>query len=153
MTNQLFEKMFFKLRSRYGTKLLRATHMKEDFAPFSNTQYVLALAADQNPGNPANGLWFNFFGRPAPFVRGPVRGAIAHDTIVVFSFIHKIKRGYYKVVFEVMEENPRGSTENELTQKFVHYLEDVVRKYPDMWLWSHRRWKWQWKEEFGEVLA
>lgn len=152
MTNRLFERMFFKLRSKHGTHLLRATHMKEDFAPFRDTQYLLALAADQNPGNPANGLWFNFFGRPAPFVRGPVRGAITQDTIVVFSFIHKVKRGHYRVEFEVVETNPRSTTEEELTRRFVRYLEDVVRRYPDMWLWSHRRWKWQWKEEYGPVL-
>ena len=27
------------------------------------------------------------------------------------------------------------------TQKFTEIIEDYVRKYPDQWLWVHRRWK------------
>lgn len=151
LTNKMFERIFYKLRSRFGSGLLRATHMREDFFPYKNKQYALALATDQNPGNPANAWWFYFFGRPAPFVKGPAKGAITNNAIVVFAFIHKIRRGYYQAEFTLAEENPSTSTEQELTGKFVRYLENVIRTYPDMWLWSHRRWKWEWKEEYGEV--
>jgi len=151
IANKHFERLFLKLRSRFGTIMLRATHMREDFLPYRNTQYVLGLAADQSPGDPKNGWWFNFFGRPTPFVKGPAKNAIAGNTIIVFCFIHKPRRGYYEGVFTVMEENPRDFTEIELTKRFVNELEDVIRQYPDMWLWSHRRWKWEWKPEYGEV--
>jgi KDO2-lipid IV(A) lauroyltransferase len=152
LTNKIFERLFYGVRSQYGTHLLRATHMKEDFAAFAGKQYLLALATDQKVGHPKSGWWFNFFGRPTPFVKGPARGAIANDTIVMFCFIHKIRRGYYEAVFETATETPTAMTEQELTGKFVHYLENVIRKYPDMWLWSHRRWKWEWKEEYGEII-
>lgn len=152
MTNKIFERIFRKLRARYGTILIRATHMREEYAPYKSKQHLLALGADQNPGNPANAWWFNFFGRPTPFVKGPAKGAINNNTIVVFAFIHKIKRGYYEIVFELLTDNPARFTEQELTGKFVHYLEAVIRKYPDMWLWSHRRWKHKWKEEYGPVM-
>jgi KDO2-lipid IV(A) lauroyltransferase len=151
ITNKNFERLFYKFRSRFGTKLLRATHMREDFMPYRNDQYALALAADQNPGHPASAWWFNFFGHPAPFVKGPAKGAVTNDAVVVFAFIHKIRRGYYEAVFTVAEENPTTLTEQELTGKFVKYLEAVIRQYPDMWLWSHRRWKWEWKTEYGEI--
>jgi len=153
LTSKLFERLFLKLRSRFGTVLLRATHMKEDFMLHRNKQYVLALAADQNPGNPASGWWFNFFGHPAPFVKGPAKGAISNDAIVVFTFIHKVRRGYYEAVFSTPEENLTAFSEQELTEKFVRYLEGVIRTYPDMWLWSHRRWKWEWKPEYGEIIS
>lgn len=151
MTNKNFERLVYKFRSRFGTKLLRATCMREDFLPYHNEQYVLGLAADQNPSTPNNAWWFNFFGRPAPFVKGPAKGAVTSNAAVVFAFIHKVRRGYYQAVFTMGEENPASSTEQELTGKFVKYLEDVIRQYPDMWLWSHRRWKWEWKEEYGNV--
>jgi KDO2-lipid IV(A) lauroyltransferase len=76
-----------------------------------------------------------------------------NNAAVVFAFIHKIRRGYYQAVFTVAEEDPLASTEQEITGKFVRYLEDVIRTYPDMWLWSHRRWKWEWKKEYGEVMG
>jgi len=40
--------------------------------------------------------------------------------------------------------------EGELTRQYVRYLEAVIRRNPDMWLWSHRRWKHAWKEEYAD---
>lgn len=150
--NKAFNRLFYNLRSKYGTLLVSATNMREDMMKYRNTQYMLALVADQNPGHPGSGLWFNFFNHPAPFLSKPAKNAIANECAVVFGFIHKLKRGYYEVVFTLVEENARNTTEAELTGKFVRYMEGVVRTYPDMWLWSHRRWKHEWKEEYGKVI-
>lgn len=148
--NKIFEKLFCRLRSRSGNKLLRATRMADDFLPYHKTQYLMGLVADQNPGHPANAWWFEFFGKPTPFVKGPAKAAIANKTEVVFTYIHKLARGRYEALITVVE-NAAGLTEIELTKKFVRYLEDVIRQFPEMWLWSHRRWKWEWKPEYGEI--
>lgn len=146
------DRLFIKLRSKAGSRLLRATKMSEDFIPYRKQQYLLGLVADQNPGSPANAYWFNFFGRPAPFVKGPARNAINNKTAVVFAFIHKTRRGRYEIVFQEVLEDASGANPEELTKAFVGYLEGVIRANPSMWLWSHRRWKWEWKEEYGPVL-
>lgn len=152
LASKIFEKLFYRLRSRWGSLLVRATHMREDFLPYRDKQILLGLAADQNPGHPGNAWWFNFFGQPTPFVKGPAKGAVTNNAPVAFGFIHKIKRGHYEGVMHEAVMNPNELTEQELTRLFVRYLEDVIRQYPDMWLWSHRRWKHQWKEEYGPVL-
>jgi len=151
ISNKIFDRIFYKLRSSTGTRLVRATHMREDFLPYRKLQYILGLAADQNPGDPGGAWWFHFFGRPTCFVKGPAKNAILNNTVVVFAFIHKPRRGYYNVVLSLAEESAGEKKEQELTGKFVKYLEEVIRQYPDMWLWSHRRWKWEWKEGDGEV--
>lgn len=152
LASKLFDKLFRKLRSRYGTLLVRATHMQKDFLPYRDKQYILGLVADQNAGHPNAGWWFNFFNHPAPFVKGPARAAINNATQVVFAFIHRPRRGYYEVVLSVPVEDPSKLSEKELTQLYVQYLEEVIRKYPAMWLWSHRRWKHEWKPEYGEII-
>ncbi len=153
LTSKVMEKFFYKLRTRNGAIFLRATRMKEDFLPHANTQYLLALVADQSPGHPTNAWWIDFFGRPTPFVKGPAKAAIANNTAVVFAFIHKPRRGYYEANLTLATEDPSTLTEQELTQKFVTYLEDVIRQYPEMWLWSHRRWKHEWKPEYSDLLV
>ncbi|MEO6611552.1 MAG: lysophospholipid acyltransferase family protein [Chitinophagaceae bacterium] len=152
-TNKVMERLFYKLRTRNGATFLRATHMKEDFLPHKDSQYILGLVADQSPGHPGNAWWFNFFGRPTPFLKGPAKAAITNDTAVIFAFVHKPRRGYYEAVLELATVEPGAYTEQELTRQFVIYLEKVIRQYPDMWLWSHRRWKWDWKPEYGEIIA
>ena len=149
--NKTFDKLFYNLRSRYGTLLVRATNMREDMLKYRNSQYVIGLVCDQNPGTAASGIWFKFLNRPAPFLYKPVKAAIANQCAIVFAFIHKKKRGSYEVIFTVVEEASENTTDVELTRRFVHYMEDVIRRYPDMWLWSHRRWKHQWKPEYGPV--
>jgi Kdo2-lipid IVA lauroyltransferase/acyltransferase len=152
LSNKVFERLFYKLRTRNGAIFLKATKMKEEFLPYKDEQYLLGLIADQNPGHPGNAWWFNFFGKPAPFLKGPAKAAKLNDTAVVFAFIHKPKRGHYEAVFSLAVEDPQTMTEEELTEKFVRYLEGVIRQYPESWLWSHRRWKWDWSPEYGEII-
>jgi KDO2-lipid IV(A) lauroyltransferase len=151
ISNKAVDRLFYKLRSRSGNIMVRANHMKEDFLPYRGKKYILGLAADQNPSWPPSALWFNFFGRPTPFLRGPAKNAIANDTIVIFAYIHKIKRGYYNGVLTLAEPDPQKTNEIELTGRFVRYLEEVIRQYPEMWLWSHRRFRHEWKPEYGPV--
>ena len=151
MTNKTMEKLFFNLRKRSGIHLLPATDMRNSFLPFRDKQYLMALVADQNPGHPGSAWWVNFFGRPTPFVKGPAKAALTNKTRVLYCFIHKPKRGHYEAVLSVPDINLETCTEQELTIHFVRYLEDIIRKYPDMWLWSHRRWKWNYDPSFGPV--
>lgn len=150
--SKLFDRLMYNLRSRSDTILIKATNMQKEFLKYKDTQYLLGLAADQNPGSPLNSWWINFFGKPTAFITGPEKGAKVNDAVVVFAYIKKPKRGYYEIVFTMAEENPKQTEEGELTLRFVRYLEDVIRQNPDTWLWSHHRWKWEWKEEYGKVL-
>ena len=75
--NQVFDKIMLKIRSSKNNALLPATDMKNAMIPYRSSQYLLALVADQVPGDPAKAYWMNFFGRPTPFMRGPERGATA----------------------------------------------------------------------------
>ncbi|MEJ7736070.1 MAG: lysophospholipid acyltransferase family protein [Chitinophagaceae bacterium] len=149
--NTLINRLFYKLRSKGKTVLLAATNMRKELMPYRRMQYALALAADQNPGSAENAYWLNFFGRPAPFVTGPEKGARGQNFPVFFCNIEKRKRGFYHLTFSLGEENPQQLTEGALTVRYVRYLEEVIRKQPDMWLWSHKRWKHSWKEDYAKL--
>lgn len=151
--NKLFEQLFLKLRSTTGAALLPATKIRSAILPWRNTPYMLVLVSDQSPADPRNAYWVNFFNRPTAFLRAPENGARVGNLPVVFSYITKKKRGHYEVFFELAEEAPAVLPKGELTKKYAAYLEKFIRKYPEMYLWSHRRWKLQWKEEFGPVIS
>jgi Kdo2-lipid IVA lauroyltransferase/acyltransferase len=151
--NKVVDRIFLKVRSRSGAILLPATDMRNAIMPYRNRSYLLILVADQNPGNPGKALWYNFFGKPTPFLKAPESGARRGNTPVVFSKFIKERRGYYRIIFEMGEENPGALKEGELTKKYVQYLHDFVSEHPEMWLWSHRRWKWDWKEQYGPIIS
>jgi len=148
ISNKIFEKLMYTLRTRNGNIFISATNMRTEMPTFANTQYLLGLVADQSPGSMHNAYWTNFLGRPTPFVSGPERGARAGALPVFFTSIVKPKRGYYKASIELACEDASVLKEGELTIAYAHYMENAIRKNPEMWLWSHRRWKHNWKPEF-----
>ena len=149
--NPFFERMFKKIRSRYGTVLIPANDFKNNFLPHKNTHHIIALVADQNPGHPAKAWWVNFFGKPAPFAMGPEKAARARDNKVVFGNFFKLRRGVYTFEVEQINDDLATMQEGELTLRYIKYLEDCIRERPDNYLWSHRRWKHPYKEEYAHL--
>jgi KDO2-lipid IV(A) lauroyltransferase len=145
------DRLFLHLRTQTGCVMLPATDMRNAIVPYRHTQYQLALVADQAPGDVFKAYWLNFFGRPTPFVRGPESGARTGNIPVIFAKLYKVKRGYYRAHLEVGAENPQEMPEGELTRRYIVFLEKAIRQHPDMWLWSHRRWKHNWKEEYKSM--
>ncbi|MEN9882975.1 MAG: hypothetical protein RLZZ420_192 [Bacteroidota bacterium] len=150
--NPFFEALFKKIRTRNGTLLIPANDFKNNFIHHQGKQYVIALVADQNPGNPARAWWVNFFGKPAPFVTGPEKAARSRDTVVVFAHFFRLKRGVYTFTTEKITDHPSTMKEGELTIRYLDYIEQKIRQQPDNYLWSHRRWKHPFKPEYQELV-
>jgi len=148
LSNAVIEKIMYSLRVRNGNKFIAAGHMSQSMENFKGTRYLLGLVADQSPGKLKNAWWMNFFGRPTAFVSGPEKGARADNLPVLFTHIVKPRRGYYQAHLEVACEAPLELKEGELTLRYARYMEKVIRANPEMWLWSHRRWKHNWNATY-----
>jgi KDO2-lipid IV(A) lauroyltransferase len=148
VANTIFEKLSYRLRTRNGSIFLPSTSMRAAMEPHIDTQYLLGLVVDQSPSNLQSAYWLNFFGRPTAFIAGPEKAARLKGLPVAFAYIEKPRRGYYNAVIEIASEDSSLMHEGDLTLKYSRYLEQVIRRNPSMWLWSHRRWKHEWKDEF-----
>ncbi len=149
--NKIFDKIFYNFRCRYGTILISAHNFKNKMHDVFKKQYLLALAADQNPGTPTSGYWLNFFGRPTPFVAGPEKGAVKNNAAVVYIGFKKIKRGYYHFDVTLLAEQSAALPVGELTRRYRDVLEKTIAADPANYLWSHRRFKFEWKEEYRNL--
>ena len=142
LSNKVFSKLIYDLRARYGSILIPATNFRSQFHKYANEgSYAMALAADQNPGNPLQAYWVNFFGRLTPFVKGPEKGAKLNNTAQVFVHFYRTKRGYYHSHYELMTISPNYFKDGQLTALYVKVLEEKIQANPSNYLWSHRRWK------------
>lgn len=153
IANKSLDRIFYQFREQFGTVLISAQDFKNKMHAVFSKQYLLALAADQNPGDPANAYWVNFMGKPAPFVTGPAKGAVKYNTAVVMVGFQKIKRGYYRFTTTLLSEDGSKHTAEELTVLYKNALENIIRQDPANYLWSHRRWKYEWKPEYGKIIA
>lgn len=141
ISNKAFNRIMWDLRSKFGTILIPATEFRTQFHQYAREQYSLGLVADQSPGSPMNAYWTKFFGRMTAFVKGPEKGAKNMDTAIVMADIYKVKRGYYRIDLSLLTMEPRATADGYITKALINFTEECIRKRPDNYLWSHRRWK------------
>lgn len=105
---------------------------------------TVGILADQNT-MPSEGVFVDFFGTPACSTTGLARVALHTGAAVVPGYAYwdeSIKK--YRLRFEPPVELVRtGDTERDIfenTQKFTKVIEEIIRKYPDQWVWVHGRW-------------
>lgn len=148
INNKALDRIFLKLRNKGNAVLVSAKSFKGHAHLAFKQQYAIGLIADQNPGVIGKGFWLNFFGKPVPFTSGPDKAARKYDAAVVFVSFVKVKRGHYQFNPVVIAENGAELTEGELTIKYRDFLEETIRAHPDNYLWTHRRWKWDYNSGY-----
>ena len=105
---------------------------------------TIGVLADQNT-MPDEAVFVDFFGKPASTTTGIARVALHTDAAVVPGYaVWDESIGKYRLKFEpAMELIRTGDTERDVlenTQRFTKVIEDIIRKYPDQWVWVHGRW-------------
>jgi KDO2-lipid IV(A) lauroyltransferase len=109
----------------------------------SNTRFVLGLISDQSPGKNEIQYWTTFLTQPTPIITGPEKMAHIIKGPVVYIKLRKLRRGYYHVDVIPYPGDINTSKEHDLTEWHVRLLEESIRERPELWLWSHKRWKYQ----------
>jgi len=106
---------------------------------------TIGILADQNT-MPQEGVFVDFFGTRACTTAGMARVALHTGAAVVPGYaVWDAALKKYRLRFEPPLELVRtGDTERDIaenTQLFAKVTEDIVRKYPEQWVWIHARWK------------
>ncbi len=105
---------------------------------------TIGVLADQNT-MPDEAVFVDFFGKSASTTTGIARVALHTDAAVVPGYaVWDESIGKYRLRFEpAMELIRTGDAERDIrenTQRFTKVIEDIIRKYPDQWVWVHGRW-------------
>lgn len=141
ISNKTIEKLFRHLRTRFGGGLIAATRFRKEIIPYLRKQHCLILVADQSAGAADQCYWLPFFGKMAPFVTGPEKGAILNKAAVIMGCIKKVKRGYYSATLTLLTTDPKSLPDGAITKALASHIESCIREQPANYLWSHRRWK------------
>jgi KDO2-lipid IV(A) lauroyltransferase len=130
-------------RSKFGTTLASITETSKTFEEFKNTKTIFMMAADQGMPHKFKdkAYWVQFLNRDTAFLHGLEKHAKINNLPVVYVDIQRVKRGFYEIELLVLTTNPLELADGVLTQMYAQKLESVIRKKPENWLWSHRRWK------------
>lgn len=150
-SSKIMNRLILYIRGRWGNPLLPSSDMARAIIPWRKKQYLLALGADQRPVTPDNAYWLNFLNKPAGFVKGPERYARGQGIPVVMMTTTRKKRGQYHFDYFLLCDDSKALPEGELIRRYVRHLEENIQLQPELYLWSHKRWKHPWKEEYEKL--
>lgn len=144
LADKNFDKLLKNLRTKYaigGEMVAMDEVYKRLIIQKQKKQNTVTwFLVDQSP--PKNyPFWIDFMNRETPFYTGPAKISKKFNQPVVFMEINKLKRGYYEAEFSMLISNPNDFTEEEIIEKYVRRIEAGIKRQPEYWLWSHRRWK------------
>jgi KDO2-lipid IV(A) lauroyltransferase len=145
LDNPYLDALVQRYRTLHGNK----TFAKNEFA----RGLIAAMRAGETVGvlmdtnmTPPQGVFVDYFGVPACTASGVARVALRTGAAVVPAFtIWDDSIGKYRVRFDPALDLVNTGDENAdavaNTAMFTKVIENYARRYPDQWLWVHRRWK------------
>ena len=145
LDNQPLDALVNRYRGLSGNKPIYKNEAARVMLRVLKDAGTVGILADQNT-MPDEGVFVDFFGVPACTTTGIARVALHTDAAVVpgYAFWDENLRKY-RLRFEPPVELVRtGDTERDIfenTQRFAKVIEEIVRKYPEQWVWIHARWK------------
>jgi KDO2-lipid IV(A) lauroyltransferase len=143
LSNKSLDSLIKKFRLRHGSKLISrykaGSYIKKQIK--ENKLFLYGMAADQSAQIRSITYWKEFLGVKVPVFTGSERIAKQHDIPVVFGKVVKIKRGYYKVVVDLISEFPNEYKNYQITDIYLKKLEKQIREIPEYYYWTHNRFK------------
>ena len=150
LTNAFFDEKVNAKRARFGMTILNAKNFKE-FIAKPNEPIAILMLSDQSPPNADKSYWLDFLNQKTACFFGAELVAHEQNFAVVYMHQYKVKRGYYEVNFELIANDPKDYNWGEITEKHVKCLEKDIQLTPELWMWSHKRWKRELPENLDEL--
>lgn len=143
--SKFFDRLVLDIRASRGgicvekQQLLRAMiqHRQE------GTPHTYGLISDQKPQPRYTRLWTEFLHQETGFLDGGEMLAKKFDYPIYYVHITRPKRGYYEARLLPITKEPKTMAENAITEQFARMLEANIKESPELWLWTHNRWKWK----------
>ncbi len=139
LSNQHFNKLVIRMRTRFGTRLIDMKNTFRDMAKNKAGLNATAFIADQSPP-PETAYWMTFLNQDTGIFKGTEKIAKKLELPVVYVSVKRIKRGYYMLDAELLTI-PDDAAPGEITVIHTKRLEKDIMEQPETWLWTHRRWK------------
>lgn len=155
LENKAADSVFLRLRQRCGAISIKMADTLPTLRLWHSQGIpsVTGYIADQAPGFNGIHLWLDFLNHDTAVYTGPERISRMLDAEVFYVDVVRPKRGYYTARFVKITDNPASMERFAISRRYFFLLEQTIRRRPELWLWSHRRWKRtrrQFEDYFGD---
>lgn len=151
LKNPASDKMMLELRSKRGGECIEKKQLLRKLVALRRSEhpFVVGMLSDQKPSKRSSYVWTQFLNQETAFLDGSEVLAHKFGFSAVYAHIWSPKRGYYRIRFEQITDDPELMQPEEMTKRYAELLEQNIYAQPEQWLWTHNRWKWGRKELEG----
>ncbi len=140
LANKKFDHLVYYMRTRLGNRLYAMNEVLRGMFRDKALLTATAFIADQTP-QPQGAYWTQFMNQDTPVFKGTAKIAKKMNYPIIYTSVWRPKRGHYIVKNELLIENPASFSEDEISEWHTRRLEQDIKLQPELWLWTHRRWK------------
>lgn len=151
LKNPTSDKMMLELRSKRGGECIEKNQLLRKLVMLRRADhpFVIGMLSDQKPSKRSSYAWTDFLNQETAFLDGSEVLAHKFGFSAVYAHIWSTKRGYYRIRFEQITDDPFTMQPEEMTKRYAELLEQNICAHPEQWLWTHNRWKWGRKDLEG----
>ena len=151
LKNPHSDRIMLELRSKRGGECIEKNQLLRKLVLLRRAEhpFVVGMLADQKPSKRSSYIWTQFLKQETAFLDGSEVLAKKFGFSAVYAHIWSPKRGYYRVRFELITDNPVDMPFEAMTKCYAQLLEQNISAQPEQWLWTHNRWKWSRKDLEG----
>lgn len=151
LKNPTSDNMMLELRSKRGGECIEKKQLLRKLVALRRSEhpFVVGMLSDQKPSKRSSYAWTQFLNQETAFLDGSEVLAHKFGFSAVYAHIWSPKRGYYRIRFEQITDDPELMQPEEMTKRYAELLELNICAQPEQWLWTHNRWKWGRKELEG----
>ena len=143
IANPYLNKWAKKIRSKYDCELITTNDTYRKIAEQSKEKklHLYGFASDQSPSKKKAFYYNKFLNVTVPIHIGAEIIAKKYDMPMLFMDVIKVKRGFYEATFKEITYNPKNFENFKLTDIFIKMVEEQIRRKPEFYTWTHRRFK------------
>ncbi|MBK9156319.1 MAG: lysophospholipid acyltransferase family protein [Chloracidobacterium sp.] len=143
--NPMIERLTHRLRTKFGNRPIGKSNSVMAASRVLREEGLLGILADVN-AHPKEGVFVPFFGKEACTSTGVALLALRTNSMILpmCAAWDEAEGRYMGIHGPLMEPIVTGDRKEDVkrtTAAFTAELEKFVRRYPDQWLWIHKRWK------------
>ena len=140
LADRRFNNLLYHMRTRLGIGLYTMKNTLRSMIKDRNEVNITTFIADQTPSH-QNVHWMTFLNQDTAVFTGPEKIARKFKYPVIYVSLKRLKRGLYDLQAELLVAHPENTEKNEISELHTRRLEQNIQEQPEIWLWTHRRWK------------
>ncbi len=143
LSNKNIDRLMLHIRERMGSACVEMRHTARYITHrmAEHKVCVIGFIADQSPRKRDVRHFLHFLHHDVPVQTGTEKVVKHYGFTAWYLDVKKVRRGYYEAEFIPLHEDPAALPDFELTALYFERLEQTILRQPELYLWTHKRFK------------